>query len=65
LIFNKYGNRCFLAKLFDEDNANGGQVIESRYEKTVNKATLEARNTCRHPVGNIRGASGWQNSGGL
>jgi hypothetical protein len=43
LIFNKYGNRYFLAKLFDEDNADGGQVIESRYEKTVNKATLEAQ----------------------
>ena len=43
MIFNKYGNRCFLAKLFDEDNANGGQVIESRYEKTVNKAALEAQ----------------------
>src|ERR1700693_3583807 len=43
LIFNKYGNRYFLAQLFDEDNANGGQVIESRYEKTVNKATQEAQ----------------------
>jgi hypothetical protein len=31
LIFNKYGNRYFLAKLFDESNADGSAVIESRY----------------------------------
>jgi len=30
LIFNKYGNRYFLAKLFDESNADGSAVIESR-----------------------------------
>ena len=30
LIFNKYGNRYFLAKLFDESNPDGSAVIESR-----------------------------------
>ena len=43
LIFNKYGDRYFLAKLFDQDNRNGSQVIESRYEKRVGQATLEAQ----------------------
>jgi hypothetical protein len=43
LIFNKYGNRYFLAKLFDEGNPSGSQVIESRYEKRVSKATAEAQ----------------------
>ncbi len=43
LIFNKYGNRYFLAKLFDEDNPEGSRVVESRYEKRVGKATLEAQ----------------------
>jgi len=43
LIFNKYGNRYFLAKLFDESNADGSAVIESRYEKRIDKATAEAQ----------------------
>ena len=43
LIFNKYGKRYFLAKLFDEANPNGSKVDESRYEKTVSKATAEAQ----------------------
>jgi len=43
LIFNKYGNRYFLAKLFDEGNPSGSAVDESRYEKTVSKATAEAQ----------------------
>jgi hypothetical protein len=42
LIFNKYGNRYFLAKLFDEGNPSGSQVLESNYEKKVNKAAMEA-----------------------
>jgi hypothetical protein len=29
LIFNKYGNRYFLAKVFDEGNPAGSQVLES------------------------------------
>jgi hypothetical protein len=43
LIFNKYGNRYFLAKLFDEANPNGSTVPESRYEKTVSHQTAEAQ----------------------
>jgi hypothetical protein len=43
LIFNKYGNRYFLDKLFDEDNPDGSRVVESRYEKRMDKATLEAQ----------------------
>lgn len=43
LIFNKYGDRYFLAKFFEEDNRNGSQVTESRYEKKVSQATLEAQ----------------------
>ena len=54
LIFNKYGNRYFLAKLFDEGNASGGTVDESRYEKRVGQATTEvqahvpALHRCQH-----------------
>jgi hypothetical protein len=43
LIFNKYGNRYFLAKLFDEGNPAGSQVLESRYEKRVSQGTVEAQ----------------------
>jgi len=38
LIFNKYGNRYFLAKLLDEGNPSGSVVLESRYEKGVQSA---------------------------
>ena len=41
LIFNKYGNRYFLVKLFDEGNPNGSRVDESRYEKRVSQAATE------------------------
>ena len=43
LIFNKYGNRYFLAKLFDEGNPNGSTVDKSRYEKRVGQAAAEAQ----------------------
>jgi hypothetical protein len=43
LIFNKYGKRYFLAKLFDESNPSGSAVFESRYEKRIDKATMEAQ----------------------
>jgi len=43
LIFNKYGNRYFLAKLYDEGNASGSKVVESRYEKQISKAAVEAQ----------------------
>ena len=43
LIFNKYGNRYFLAKLFDEGNPSGSQVPKSRYEKVVSHEAVEAQ----------------------
>jgi hypothetical protein len=43
LIFNKYGNRYFLARLFDEGNPSGSAVDESRYEKRVSEAAVEAQ----------------------
>ena len=43
LIFNKYGNRYFLAKLFDEGNPSGSVVLESRYEKRISQAAAEAQ----------------------
>src|SRR6266478_4321677 len=43
LIFNKYGNRYFLTKLFDEGNPSGSRVVESRYEKQMSKAAADAQ----------------------
>lgn len=43
LIFNKYGNRYFLAKLFDAGNRDGSEVVKSTYEKKVGQAALEAQ----------------------
>jgi len=43
LIFDKYENRYFLAKLFDEGNPSGSQVLESRYEKKVSQAAAEGQ----------------------
>jgi len=43
LIFDKYGNRYFLAKLFDEGNPSGSQVLESRYEKKIGQAAAEGQ----------------------
>ena len=39
LLFNKYGNRYFLAKMFDEGNPSGVQVSESGYEKRISQQT--------------------------
>ena len=43
LVFNKYGNGYFLAKLFDEGNPYGSEVLESRYEQKLNRAAAEAQ----------------------
>jgi len=43
LVFDKYGNRYFLAKLFDEGNPSGSQVLESRYEKRISQASAEGQ----------------------
>jgi hypothetical protein len=43
LVFNKYGDKYFLEKLFDEGDANGSKVNESSYEKRVGRAAAEAQ----------------------
>jgi hypothetical protein len=43
VIFNKYGDHYFLAKVFDEGNPSGDEVLESNYEKTVGKAAAESQ----------------------
>jgi len=52
LIFNKYGNRYFLNKLFDEGEPSGSQVVESNYEKRVGQANAEAQEhvPAHHPA---------------
>jgi hypothetical protein len=55
LIFNKYGNRYFLAKLFDEGNPSGSQVLESPYEKRISRAAQEAQ---AHVPAHHRGQQG-------
>jgi hypothetical protein len=37
VTFNKYGNRYFLATLFEEGNPSGSKVVESRYEKRITR----------------------------
>jgi hypothetical protein len=37
LIFNKYGDRYFLSEMFDEGNADGSKLFESRDEKQASK----------------------------
>ena len=55
LVFNKYGDRYFLAMLYDEGNPSGSQVVGSRYEKTVNQAAAEAQ---AHVQAHHRGQQG-------
>jgi hypothetical protein len=43
LIFNKYGNRYFLAELFEEGSSSGSEVLKSRYEKRVSQQAVEAQ----------------------
>jgi hypothetical protein len=43
LIFNKYGNRCFLATLFDQSNPSGSAVVKSGYEKRIAQAAAEGQ----------------------
>src|ERR1700676_374551 len=43
LIFNKYGNRYFLAKLFDEGSRSGNEVVKSRYEKRISQEEVESQ----------------------
>src|ERR1700730_9014508 len=55
LVFNKYGNRYFLAKWCDEGNPSGSQVAESRYEKKISQAAEEAQ---AHVPAHHRGQQG-------
>ena len=54
LIFNKYGDQYFLARVFDDGNPLGSKVVESRYEKKLSQqgATAQehvpAQHTKRH-----------------
>jgi len=48
LIFNKYGDRYFLSKLFDEGNPDGSELPKSRYEKRVGQATAEVAHVAAH-----------------
>ncbi len=48
LIFNKYGNRYFLAKVFDEGNSAGSQVLESRYEKRMSEVAESQEHVAAH-----------------
>lgn len=43
LIFNKSGNRYFLAKLFQEGSPRSSQVLASRYQKGISQQTQEGR----------------------
>jgi len=43
LIFDKYGNHYFLARLFDEGNPSGSQLLESRYEKRIGQTAAEGQ----------------------
>jgi len=43
LIFNKYGNRYFLADVFEVGSSTGSQVLESKYEKRVSTQAKEAQ----------------------
>jgi hypothetical protein len=43
LIFNKYGNRYFLAKVFDEGNPSGSALSKSSYEKKISEAAAETQ----------------------
>jgi hypothetical protein len=42
LIFNKYGDQYFLAKMFEEGSSSGSQVVESAYEKKISKQATQA-----------------------
>jgi hypothetical protein len=43
LIFDKYGNRYFLERLFDESNPLGSAVVKSGYEQRVAEAAAEGQ----------------------
>jgi len=55
LIFNKYGDHYFLAKVFEGGNPIGRTLIESRYEKGLGQANAEPQ---AHVPAHHRGQQG-------
>jgi hypothetical protein len=55
LIFNKYGNRYFLEKAFEEGSPNGSQVTNLSYEKRVGQAAADGE---EHVPAHKRGKQG-------
>ena len=55
LIFNKYGNRYFLEKAFEEGSPNGSQVTNLSYEKRVGQAAADGE---EHVTAHKRGKQG-------
>ncbi|MBI1763860.1 MAG: hypothetical protein HYR56_20745 [Acidobacteria bacterium] len=49
LVFNRYGDQYFLAKIFDEGNKTGSEVLESHYERLLKKG--ETKPEQRHIPG--------------
>jgi len=43
LLFNKYGNRYFLTRVFDAGDPNGSQVVKSDYEKRISQQTMDSQ----------------------
>jgi hypothetical protein len=54
LIFDKYGHRYFLERLFDESDPNGSAVVKSGYEKRIAEAASEGE---EHVPAHHRGTS--------
>jgi hypothetical protein len=52
LVFNKYGNDYFLAKLFAQGNPSGSELIVSRYEKHISNGAVVAQVhvSAHHPM---------------
>ena len=55
LIFNKYGNRYFLEKAFEEGSPNGSRVTDLSYEKRVGQAAADGE---EHVPAHKRGKQG-------
>lgn len=54
LIFDKYGHRYFLERLFDESDPNGSAVVKSGYEERIGEAAAEGE---EHVPAHHRGTS--------
>jgi hypothetical protein len=56
LIFNKYGDRYFLADVFEAGESSGSQVLESQYEKQVSKDATQGQTQAQEHVPAHRGS---------